>query len=334
MRKKYLCRKVIRGRERWFVRFRVGTREKYPEIKAEPGTPEFDRRYWEIMSGAFKPDPPRTSWLTLIQEYRASQKYKRLKPRTKRTYELMFERILEKNADKDVRATTRKAVRALHAAYSETPAQADRLVIVIRLLLNFARVELEWIDRNVAEGIELTGPKERTRAWPSAAQSAFVSACIEMGEYDALTLYQIGAGTGQRAGDCLKMKWEHYDGEFISVVQDKTETRLEVCCPARLRAYLDGLERRGVYIIARDLRRPKSYSQIHKAVMRIRKHAGLLAYRIHGWRATAAVELREAGNDHEAIAAITGHKDLSMVRHYTLDVDQRAMSKQAQEKRK
>lgn len=332
-RKRYLCKKTIRGRVRHFVRRKVGGREKYIEITAEPGTPEFDAAYWSIISGAFTPSPPRTSWGALIREYRQTQSFKALKPKTRQGYERQFARIMEKNADKDVRATTRKAVRAFHTAYSDTPASADMLVNVMRMLLEFARVELEWIDRNVADNLKRHGAQDRTRAWPVAAQEAFEAACREEGETDALTLFHLGIGTGQRAGDLLTMQWDHYDGQYIDLVQSKTGTRLSVYCPAKLRAYLDALPKSGAYILARDLRRPMTYSQIHKRVMRVRRVAGLEAYKIHGWRATAAVELREAGNDLATIAAVTGHKDLDMVTHYTRDVDQRKMSKAAQEKR-
>lgn len=334
MRKPYLCRKKIRGKERWFVRRYHNGRESYVEIKAEPGTPQFDAEYWDIIQARHKKTPSRTSWGNLIKEYRASPQFKRLKPQTKQRYELNFSRILDKNADKDIRATSRQAIRAFHAAYSETPAQADKLVIIFRLLLNFARVELEWIDRNVAEGIELHGPTTRTEAWPQEAQKRFLNGCESLGEDNARTMFMLGIGTGQRAGDLLAMEWAHYDGEYIRLVQEKTGTRLTVYCPARLREYLDALPRTGKHILARNLTEPLTYSQAHKAVMRVRKATGLEGYRIHGWRATAAVELREAGNDLADIAAITGHKDLAMVQHYTRDVDQKAMSKKAQEKRR
>lgn len=334
MRKKYLCRKTIRGKVRWFVRRKIDGKEHYTEIHAEPGTREFDSAYWAVLNEDQQPKPSRTSWGALIKAYRASPKFKRLKASTQQDYDLYFNRILDKNRAKDVRKTTRAGVRAFHEAYADTPAAADRLVAVIRMLLTYARVELEWVNKNVAEGLEKHGPKDRTRAWPVAAQRAFLSACNEMREDDARTMFMLGCGTGQRAGDLLSMQWKHYDGEFISVIQEKTGTRLDVYCPARLRAYLDALPRRGEYILARDLRNPMTYDQLHKRVMRVRRKAGLLHLRIHGWRATAAVELREAGNELATIAAVTGHKDMSMVLHYTRDIDQRKLSREAQEKRK
>lgn len=333
-KKRYLCRKKIRGRERWFIRRYHSGKESYTEIKAEPDTPEFDRLYWQILQGKHKAKAARTSWGHLVKEYRASAKFRKLAPATQRKYDQYLNRILERNADKDVRQATRAAIRAAHQKYAETPATADKMVIIFKLLLNYAKTELEWIDRNVAEGIELFGAQTRTEAWPTEAQRAFLNGCNSLGADDARTMFMLGIGTGQRAGDLLAMEWRHYDGEYIEVTQEKTGTRLSVFCPARLREYLDALPRAGKFILAKNLTEQMTYNQLHKRVMRVRKATGLEGYRIHGWRATAAVELRMAGNDLADIAAITGHKDLAMVQHYTQDVDQKALSKRAQEKRK
>ena len=43
----------------------------------------------------------------------------------------------------------------------------------------------------------------------------------------------------------------------------------------------------------------------------------------HGLRVTAATNLAEAGCDSETIAAVTGHKSASMVKHYTRGADQK-----------
>ena len=54
---------------------------------------------------------------------------------------------------------------------------------------------------------------------------------------------------------------------------------------------------------------------------------------IHGWRYTAAKQLADAGNDTTAIAAVTGHQTLSMVKKYTKQADQRLASMRAQKRR-
>lgn len=49
-------------------------------ITAPEGTPEFDRQYWEILTG--KRAEARTSWSALIADYRKSDRWTKLKSRT------------------------------------------------------------------------------------------------------------------------------------------------------------------------------------------------------------------------------------------------------------
>jgi integrase len=54
---------------------------------------------------------------------------------------------------------------------------------------------------------------------------------------------------------------------------------------------------------------------------------------IHGLRKNAAIELDNAGCSTQEIAAITGHRTLGMVAHYSKKRDQRLHARSAMEKR-
>jgi integrase len=54
---------------------------------------------------------------------------------------------------------------------------------------------------------------------------------------------------------------------------------------------------------------------------------------MHGWRYVAAVELAEAGCSDAEIQSVTGHKALEMVQKYRQAAAQKALSKQAQQRR-
>jgi len=56
------------------------------------------------------------------------------------------------------------------------------------------------------------------------------------------------------------------------------------------------------------------------------------SYAIHGLRKNAAVELANAGCSPMEIAAITGHKTLGMVQHYSKRRDQRVAARSAMDK--
>lgn len=87
------------------------------------------------------------------------------------------------------------------------------------------------------------------------------------------------------------------------------------------------------YILCDDHGRRLNYDQIQKATIVERKKLGLDAYSLHGFRYSAASELAEAGCTDHQIAAITGHKSLSMVQKYSKGASQKRLAKQAQLKR-
>jgi integrase len=64
--------------------------------------------------------------------------------------------------------------------------------------------------------------------------------------------------------------------------------------------------------------------------MAVRENLGLKEFSLHGLRYSAASELAEAGCTDQQIAAITGHKSLSMVRKYSKGASQKRLAKEAQ----
>lgn len=336
-RKPYVCQRGGRlyYRITWSAEGR--RRERFIRLPGDEDSPEFDRAYWAIRSGT-SPQlqrAPRTSWEALIRSYRASSAYKSLKPGTRRKYDAVIAALREKNGDKDVRKVTRAQVRAIHEKYADTPRKADRQLEVIRLLLNFAMLELDWITANPAKGIKRFGPQVEWQPWPEPLQTAFVRACEARGDTIVLTAFHLGTGTGQRAGDLCGMKWDHYDGAYISVVQEKTGTRLWVYCPDTLRAYLDTLPKRGAYLLPKNLTEPLGYNALERRFRKVRDMVGRAAdgYVMHGWRYTAAVALADAGASDAEIQAVTGHKTLAMVQKYRNQARQKHLSRTAQERR-
>ena len=75
-RKKYLWRHPS---GRWYVRKSVNGKMIYlGRITAEEGTAEFDRQYWEILSG--KKANVKTSWTALIDAMRETDKWAGFSP--------------------------------------------------------------------------------------------------------------------------------------------------------------------------------------------------------------------------------------------------------------
>ena len=326
----YLEFKTVKGRE--YIYFRKGRfRRRMP---SNPDSEEFSREYWAIRNGK-QNAPKKTSWEKLIVSYYSSAAYLSLSKGTKQNYRRHCEAIREKNGTKDVCAFRRKHALAARDALQGTWSKANERVAVLSILCRHA-VDLEWIDRNPVVDIRKLSGGEYA-AWPDEKLAEFERECDQQNATVARTTYELAVGTGQRLGDCIKMRWDDFDGEYMSVVQEKTNARIWVYCPDRLQSYLSNLPHIGTHIVAKNLTEPLDKRTVQTAIEEIRKSIGVMygPDRLvpHGWRYTAARLLADAGCADAEIQAVTGHKTLKMVQKYRAQANQRAASKRAQQKR-
>src|SRR5262249_19249445 len=140
----------------------------------------------------------------------------------------------------------------------------------------------------------------------------------------ALLLY-----TAQRRSDVVTMGWQHVVGDAIKIKQQKTGTVLAIPIHPELKAILAATERRGLLFLTTERGTPFSahgFSNWFKQQCRL---AGLPLRTAHGLRKSAATRLANAGCSSDQIMAITGHKTLAEVAHYTRAVDQQRLARQA-----
>lgn len=327
--RKYVVTKTVKGRTYYY--FRRG--ETYQRLPNDPDSQEFDLEYWAIRSGT-KRKATKTTFDALIQSYYQTPEYLTKKPGTKAEYRRTLELIRETNGKADFTKLRRKNVIAARDKYADKWRKANSMVEMLSILSRHA-IDLEWITANPASGVKkLTGGEYEP--WPDTKLRAFENYCRKHDLEWELTAFMLCTGTGQRIGDVVKMEWDHYDREFIAVVQDKTDKRLWVACPAFLKSHLDSLPRKGKFIIAQSLHKGVAKKTIQERVLKVRraKEVNGEDYVIHGWRYNAAVALAEAGSTDSEIQAVTGHKTLEMVRKYRSQANQKRLSKRAQDRRK
>lgn len=197
-------------------------------------------------------------------------------------------------------------------------------------------VDLEWIDRNPVVDVEKLEGGE-FKPWSDTKLKAYEAYCDNNGLTIARTIYEMGIGTGQRIGDCVKMMWDDFDGEYMAVVQEKTNEKIEVFCPPRLQAFLANMPKAGKYIMAKNLTQHLDEWTVQKAVEAVREKIGAMhgddRLVPHGWRYTAAVQLAEADCSDRDIQAVTGHRTAAMVEKYRAQANQKVASKRAQQMR-
>ncbi|MCZ6848014.1 MAG: tyrosine-type recombinase/integrase, partial [Alphaproteobacteria bacterium] len=239
-------------------------------------------------------------------------------------YAIYLDLLSETWGSHPVASIERKHIKALRNKYTETPAKANRLVSVLRIVLEQA-IEMEYRRDNPAKEIKRLVTGAGHASWPDEAINRFLATAPPM----MVLALKLGLYTGQREGDVLAMSWHDYDGERIQVVQSKTGTKLSISVHNVLSEALDAQERVSPIILTTSTGRPFRGSNFRSHFGKALEDAGLVGLTFHGLRYTAAAKLAEAGCPLKKIASITGHKSLAMIEKYTRGADQEKLSSAA-----
>lgn len=145
---------------------------------------------------------------------------------------------------------------------------------------------------------------------------------------------QFAMHTAQRRGDICKMRWDDYDGTYLTFVQEKGAKKVDpvphsMMVNPELKTILDAwkLEARGLTILegadGTPLKKGVLSVRLPKELARIGLPSGL---NIHGLRKLASVTMADGGCSTHQIASVTGHKTLAMVQLYTSKANQRNLT--------
>lgn len=294
-------------------------------IHAAPGTPEFAAEYAVLLRGR-APVPATRTFAALIASYKRSERYARLKPRSRADYDRILAFVADRIGDLDPSRMQRRHILDYQAENAGAVRFANYLVQVLRILFEHA-IDRGWRQDNPAKGVSLlksaTPPRQ---PWPADLVAAYRATATGT----ALLVFELCLGTGQRIGDVLRMRWNDLDAGGVNVRQGKTGAQLWVPLTASLRAVLAQTPRRGLTIVANPDGRPMAYKTAQGHVMRVRAQIGAQAHDIHALRHTAASELAALGCSDELIQAVTGHSSARMVAHYAGAARQRARATAAQ----
>jgi len=310
---------------------------KLIRMTAPEGTEAFDRQYWEILTG--RHFEAKTSWAALMDDYRTSDRWTSLKPRTRSDYDKVMEYLREKIGARDVKALTRADVIAAQKANAHRTRFANYIPQMLVVLCEHA-IDLGWIQSNPAKGVRaLKTPEARKKEhlpWPDWAVEKFRA------EAQALPrlIFEIGVGSVQRPGDWVDFTWGDYDGDSLTLHQNKTGKALVLPCTVELKAALDREKARlgAVPIAARRILtqrngNPMNYHYMATVLRKERVRLGLEAYDQHALRYRGVQELAWHGCTDEEIKAYSGHTTDAMVRKYAGEARQIMHARKARGKR-
>ena len=259
--------------------------------------------------------PGTVKWL--IREYKCSDWFTRLAPRTREEGDRHIARIDAALGRVHVATLRRRNIRRFHEKLMSARGrwQANEGAKWLRRMLSYA-VELELRKDNPALRLELKHARPRRIVWTPEQVEVFKATAIDMGRrYWALAV-QLGYDTAADLGDILKLTWNDFDGEGIAFRRSKTDAGLWVPLSAEGLRMLAETEKHAVQIVVGDVKhRPISHRSFFGRIFReIRTAAGLPSdLRFRDLRRTVGTEISAGGGQ---IHPITGHQPGSPVIKY------------------
>jgi len=265
-----------------------------------------------------------------ITVYKASPKFAKKAPRTKRDYCKHLDALAVQYGHCLLRPMMPENVANVRDELAATPRTGNYRIAVLSVVLSFAALRPRTFGlpqgwRNPAAGwerLEMDGPGYRQ--WPDN----LIHDIRDRVSTELQWLLDMALFSGQRGGDCIKMLWSHYDGDVIEVVQAKTGKRLDIPAHPTLRATLAEIPRRHALILTNERERPWGASNYQHKIQIAVEACGLKGYSLHGLRRNAVTRMLEAGCSPSEVSAVTG-QSLAMVEKYAIDINQRKLARSA-----
>lgn len=294
---------------------------KGPRLKAKPGTPAYVREYARHIASRPRQSAPGTLD-AIINEWRATADYTRLKPKTRADYERIEKIIRAEFGDMPTRAIEARGARTLFIDWRDTmrdtPRSADYHMALLSSILAFA-ADREIITRNPLERVGRLAKGTRADViWPQPA----ILKMINEARPHIRDVFLMALTTLQRQGDCLSMPAIAWDGNQIWIRQAKTGARVRITPAALLVPVLEAAKTSGRQTMLVNSRGERWTSTGFRASWR--KEMARLAIKgvtFHDLRGTGISWLHHAGGLPIAdIATISGHSaaeaEAIIRRHY------------------
>ena len=319
-----------------YVYFRKGGKYLH-RFTAPEGTADFDRQYWEVMTG--KKQEAKRSWGAAIAVLRQSDRWAAKAARYRHDLEHVLVYLNDKIGKRDVSRLTQADIYDAMDKNKHRVRFANYIPVAISMIAK-ELIRRRWLTDNPAKGIErLAVPKERQqphRPWPNAAVAKFRA---EAGALERL-IFEIGVGSVQRPSDWLQFAWGDYDGDSLRLRQSKTDKPLVLPCTGALKSALDSAKTAlpfsplpNLHIIRKQDGTRMTYRRMAEVMLAERVRLSLTDYDLHALRYRGVMELAWAGCDDDEIMSYSGHATKAMIRKYAGEARQIMRARQARDKR-
>ncbi len=319
-------------------RIYVRIKGKLTRITAEQGTAEFDRQYWEILSG--RRAEAKMSWSALIKDLRETDFWASKSIRYRRDLEPVFEYLNEKIGGQDIkRLTVADTYKAMEA--NDHRVRFANYIPTALSMLSKRAMRIGWRKDNPFKGLDkLNVPEARKKPHVPWTDRAVDLMRAEAKPF-ALLIFEIGVGSVQRPGDWVGFTWGDYDGEALKLRQNKTNKQLLLPCTGILKRALNTAKsdlgfapHPARHILTRSDGSKMDYHAMARVMVRERKRLGLMTYDQHALRYRGVMELAWVGCTDDEIASYSGHTSKEMIIKYAGEARQITRARQAAAKRR
>lgn len=301
-----------------------------PRIMAKPGTKAFTQEFVRLT----RDREIRVSEGTigsLIEEFRTTAKFRALATTTRRDYERMFGIIREKFETFPISAIEARGSRKLFLEWRDTmkdaPRSADMHIGLLARVFAWAK-DNETILRNPLERVErLHEGSRRDTVWTAEQiNKVLAQASPHIRDVACMALW-----TMQRQADLLTMPTLAFDGERVSIKQQKTGARVRItAAPGIMPILIDAKEKGRQRILVNSYGQNWTSSGFKASWRKEMIRLGITGVTFHDLRGTAitfAYAMLDRSHEEkiQLIAEISGHsrEDAESVirRHYLAGQD-------------
>lgn len=219
-----------------------------------------------------------------------------------------------------------KHIQAFLDGMSDRPGAQSSAYTALKVLESFAAGPRELLPYPIMTGVEIVGSTGGHDPWTEAQ----IAAAIQHARPDLARAITLGAWTGQRISDLIKMAWtdiQENDGRLgIHVIQKKTGRELWIPFTRQLEEAIATWERRPAPLLLRNDGARWNRGDLGMAWAAERERnpkltdcRGLV---FHGLRASACIRLRRSRASEAEIAAMVG-MSIKMVSRYCRFADQK-----------
>ena len=280
---------IIKSRGKTYVyAWRCGPRLMHPI-----GTPEFFRELAEVTAAHTAPDNKKIQ--SLVAGYQASDDWLKLADKTRKNWIPFLNSVSETFGTTSIaafdRPLIRVAIRKWRDGFKHSPRQADMALQVLSRILSFGVAEGR-LQANACKGIPRLYSNNRAHFIWNEEQ---IAAIANFASEEVMWAVRLGALTGLRKSDLLRLSWSHVQQYSIEARTGKSGYQKTAVIPLyrELKELLDTIPKRATTVLTNTEGKP--WKTGFDASFRPAKLKAGIDLHFHDLRGTAATRMYMAG---------------------------------------